>query len=305
MRRALLKGMVTLVTAVSCTETIDFSSEFEKKITVNLILENKDIQELSLCYNAEPGSFRYESITEADVRLYDGENEVGKFIHNVRYRWKLNYIPVAGHTYRLSVKVPGHDEITAETTMPVNVQMKRVHEKQINTDYHKLFSQKGPASPYWIFVMLRSSTKPILTNDVVVIESEDNISHSIGSDHVAMDNFNADDFLMFTDLNQEAGESFSHDGYLRIGETDKKLEYPITFFIESWLQNAIVVFRAASDEYDKYLKSSIIKANAYMAEDDPTAYFEENVVYSNIKGGLGIFAACSDTLIARSFIIDD
>lgn len=293
------------MTAVSCTETINFSSEFEKKITANLILENKDIQELSLCYNLEPGGFRYESITEADVRLYDGEKEVGKFIHDVRYTWKLNYTPVAGHTYRLSVKVPGHDEITAETTMPVNVQMKRVHDKQINTEYHKLFSQKCPAPPYWIFVMTRSNTKPILTKDVVVIEPEDNISHSIGSDHVALDNFNADDFLMFTDLNLEAGDSFSHDGYLRIGKTDNNFEYPITFFIEAWLQNAIVVFRAASDEYDKYLKSSIIKANAYMAEDDPTAYFEENVVYSNIKGGLGIFAACSDTLIARSFIIDD
>ena len=305
MRKAILKGLATLAIVASCTETIDFSSEFEKEVTVNLILENKYIQELTLCYNAEPGSFRYESITEADVRLYDGENEVGKFTHDVRYTWKLDYTPVAGHTYRLSVKVPGHDEITAETTMPVKVKVKRVRDKQTTTEYHKLFSQNAPASPYWIFVMLRSRIKPILTKDVVEIEPDDNIAQTIGSDHVAMDNFNADDFLMFTDLKQEAGESFSHDGYLRIGETDKNLEYPITFFIESWLQNAIVVFRAASDEYDKYLKSSIIKATPYMAKDDPTTYFEENVVYSNIKGGLGIFAACSDTLIARSFIIDD
>ncbi len=304
MRKAIFKGLATLAIVVSCTENIDFSSEFEKKVTVNLILENKDIQELSLCYNAEPGSFRYESISEADVRLYDGENEVGKFIHAIRHTWKLDYTPVAGHTYRLSVKVPGHKEITAETTMPVNVKVKRVQDKQTSTDYHKSFSQNAPASPYWIFVMIRSSTKPIWTNDIVEIEPDDNIANSIGSDHVAMDNFNADDFLMFTDLIQKTGESFSHDGYLRIGETDKNLEYPITFFIESWLRNAIVVFRTASEEYDKYLKSSIIKANPYMAEDDPTAFFEENVVYSNIKGGLGIFAACSDTLIARSYIID-
>lgn len=65
-----------------------------------------------------------------------------------------------------------------------------------------------------------------------------------------------------------------------------------------------MVFRAASDEYDNYLKSSLIKAQAYEAKDDPSAYFEENLVYSNINGGLGIFAACSDTLIARSRVID-
>lgn len=304
MRRALLKGMVTLVTAVSCTETIDFSSEFEKKITANLILENKDIQELSLCYNLEPGGFRYESITEADVRLYDGENEVGKFVHDVRYTWKLGYTPVAGHTYRLSVKVPGHDEITAETTMPANVQMQRVHDKLANTDYHKYFSQMKPAPPYWVFVMTRDEFDIILTRDTVKIESEDHLDDYIGSNHFAMDNFNMEDELMFSEFGM-LGKSLCHLGYLRIQETDNSVEYPVTFFIEARMRNAIAVFRAASAEYDKYMKSSIIKANAYIAEDDPTAYFEENVVYSNIKGGLGIFAACSDTLIARSFIIDD
>lgn len=100
------------------------------------------------------------------------------------------------------------------------------------------------------------------------------------------------------------GESFCHLGYLRIKETDNNVNYPVTFFIEARMRNAIVVFRAASIEYDKYMKSSLIKANAYKVEDDPTASFEENVIYSNINGGLGIFAACSDTLIARSAVID-
>ena len=38
----------------SCTENIDFSSEFEDKVTVNLILENKETQELTLATTRNP-----------------------------------------------------------------------------------------------------------------------------------------------------------------------------------------------------------------------------------------------------------
>ncbi len=289
---------------VSCTEDIDFSSEFEDKVTVNLILENKETQELTLCHNTEPGYFRYEEITDADVRLFDGEMEVGRFTHERRITWKLDYRPRAGHRYRLSVKVPGFEDISAETTMPNNVQIKRVRNRLTTTDNHKYFSQTEPAPPFWVFTMTRNEFDVILTRDTVRIESGDLLDDHIGTNHFAVDNFNMGDELMFSEFGMP-GESFGHLGYLRIQETDHSVDYPVTFFIEARMRNAIVVFRAASNEYDKYMKSSIIKANAYMAEDDPTAYFEENVVYSNIKGGLGIFAACSDTLIARSFIIDD
>ncbi len=303
MRRMLTVLTVGFFPIVSCTESIDFSSEFEDKVTVNLILENKETQELTLCHNTEPGYFRYKEITDADVRLFDGEMEVGRFTHERRMTWKLNYKPVAGHSYRLSVKVPGVEEISAETTMPRNVQMKRFRNDLTTTDDHKYFSQMEPAPPYWVFVMTRDEFDMILTRDTVRIESGDHLDNYIGSNHFAVDNFNMEDELMFSEFGMP-GESFCHLGYLRIQETDNSVDYPVTFFIEARMRNAIAVFRAASTEYDKYLKTSLIKANAYQAEDDPTAYFEENVIYSNIKGGLGIFAACSDTLIARSAIID-
>ena len=304
MRRMLTVLAVGFLPIASCTENIDFSSEFEDKVTVNLILENKETQELTLCHNTEPGYFRYEEITDADVRLFDGETEVGRFTHERRMTWKLNYKPVAGHSYRLLIKVPGINEISAETIMPENVQMKRFRADQATTDNHKYFSQLEPAPPYWVFVMTRDEFDILLTKDTVRIESGDHLDDYIGSNHFAVDNFNMGDELMFSEFGMP-GESFCHLGYLRIKETDNNVNYPVTFFIEARMRNAIVVFRVASTEYDKYMKSSLIKANAYQAEDDPTAYFEENVVYSNIKGGLGIFAACSDTLLARSFIIDD
>ena len=304
MRKALTKSILCLMAVTSCTESIDLSSEFERKVTVNLILENKDSQELTLCYNSKAGDFRYEPIEEADVRLFDGDTEVGRFKHKRFRSWALDYRPVPGHTYRLTVDVPSFERITAQTTMPHNVRIQKYKDDETTNDRHKSFVQEMPESPYWIFVMLRHTTSMILENNDLQIEPEDNLSSCLGSNHIALDNFNANDFLMFTDMNLESGESFNHDGYLRIGKTSALNEYPIIFFIESFLSNAIVVFRAASDEYDKYLKSSLIKAQAYEAKDDPSAYFEENVVYSNINGGLGIFAACSDTLIARSRVID-
>lgn len=294
----------------SCTEGIDFSDEYEKKVTVNLILEDKDTQELSLCFNAEPGTYRYTSIKDADVRLFEDGTEVGKFIYQSWRNWTLDYRPKAGHTYSLSVKVPEYEEITAETTMPRNVKVGIQRDRSWDTvthkitDYRKYFLQKSASDPYWIFVMRRHTLYDILDQKNLEIEPEDRLENSIGSDHIALDNFNVEDFLMFTDVAGPAGQSLSHPGYLRIEKTDDSLEYPLIFFIEASLVNSIVVFRAASDEYDKYMKSSLIKAYAYQAEDDITSYFEENTVYSNIEGGLGIFAACSDTLIARSSHID-
>ncbi len=301
--------LLLAVVAVSCTEEIDFSSALEKKVVVNLILENRDTQELTLCYNSRPGAYRYEYVKEADVRLFDDMTEIGRFGYDGLRTWTLNFRPLAGHTYRLSVNVPGYDEITAVTTMPENVRVQIQRDRWPSTvdhkitDRHKYFTQSEAEDPYWIWVMYRKSPR-IGTGETVSIEAGDVIERSIGSDHIALDNFNVEDYLVFSDVYGPVGESLSHPAYLRIGRTDESLEYPIIFFIEANLDNSIVAFRAASPEYDEYLKSSLIKAFAYEAEDDFTSYFEENVVYSNINGGLGIFAACSDTLIARSTSID-
>lgn len=271
---------------------------------MNLILENTNTQELTLCYNSAPGDYgNYKAITEAEIILLDDGTKVGRFAHVSRQKWRLDYRPVAGHTYRLFVNVPGHDEITAETTMPKNVTIKALTNNPGNTDNIKYFTQKEPATPYWVFVMARDESDMILNGEAVGIKRGDSLEDYVGSNHFAVDHFNMEDALIFSEFGTP-GKTFQHLGYLRISETDEREDYPMTFFIEARMRNAIVVFRAASDEYDKYMKSSLIKAMAYEAKDDPSAYFEENVVYSNIKGGLGIFAACSDTLIARSRAID-
>ena len=56
-----------------------------------------------------------------------------------------------------------------------------------------------------------------------------------------------------------------------------------------------MVFRAASAEYDRYLRSVIEKMLFYESEGDPSAWFEQTVVYSNIEHGLGIFGAYYQT----------
>lgn len=293
-----------MLLAASCTEDIDFSNEFERKVTVNLILENADTQELTLCYNSDPRDYGgYKAITDAEIILLDGETQVGRFEHAGRLKWRLDYRPVSGHTYRLTVNVPGHDEITAETTMPKNVIIQALTNNPGNTDNLKYFIQKESAAPYWVFVMGRDESDMILNGETVSIKRGDSLEDYVGSNHFAVDHFNMEDALIFSEFGMP-GKTFQHLGYLRINETDESADYPVTFFIEARMRNSIAVFRSASDEYDKYMKSSLIKAMAYESNDDPSAYFEENVVYSNIKGGLGIFAACSDTLIARSRAID-
>lgn len=190
---------------ISCTEEINFSSVYEKMVTVNLILENKDTQELTLCYNAIPGAYRYEYIKEADIRLFDNQIEIGHFTYDGWRTWTLDYRPVAGHSYSLSVNIPGHEEITAQTTMPGNVAVQIQRDRASSTtkhsitDRHKFFTQMRAEGPYWIWVMHRNSPR-IGIGDIASIEHEDTIGNSIGSNHIALDNFNAEDFLMFSDV---------------------------------------------------------------------------------------------------------
>jgi hypothetical protein len=71
----------------------------------------------------------------------------------------------------------------------------------------------------------------------------------------------------------------------------------VEFVIETGaLLHAAFYFRSASEEYDRYMKTSCRKMQLYHSESDPVQWFDETVVYSNINGGVGIFAAYNDVI---------
>ena len=281
MRRTVF-ALLSCLLAVSCIENVDFGPELRRKLTVNCILSGNDsIQKLDLKYSGSVGDMFYDAPEEADVRLYADGAEVGRFEKESFARWTLDLEPEAGTTYRLEVKVPGEGEFSAETVMPAPAP---VVKRGYSSDQLKTYAQLHGAPPFWMFITRGNS-----------------LERRIATNHPYVDGFNALDYIIFTDFGGN-GHYPEHLGYLRIGETD--FEDEMQFYVEGFQNNVVLVARAVSPEYDRYLKSSLTKAMAYLDVNDPTRYLEENTVYCNIEGGLGIFGAFVDVRIPRNAYTD-
>ncbi len=278
----------------SCVEDIDLSSRYERKVVVNCVLEDSDTQTLSLSYNSVVGSFSHDEITDADVTLSCDREEVGRFEHKSYMRWELAYTPEAGREYTLTVRVPGHEDITASTVMPRACGLSKIRNK--GGQSIRFFSQRGVASPYWIFHLSQQTEE---YDPAPKVSYTDRLIDDIGTDHPGVDDFNAFDEMMFAGTGL-VGTTRSHMAYLRIvpdGDMD-------SFKVEGQFTSTLVVFRFPSEEYDRYMRSSILKMMSHTDDTDPSRWFEEVSVYSNISGGLGIFGAVADTVIQINVATD-
>lgn len=278
----------------SCVEDIDLDREYERKVVVNCVLEDSDTQTLSLSYNSAVGSFSHEEITDAEVMLSCDGVEVGRFVHKSYMRWELAYTPEAGREYTLTVRVSGHEDITASTVMPRARGLSKI--RNAGGRSIRYFSQRGVASPYWIFHLSQQTEE---YDPDPKVSYTDRLIDDIGTNHPDVDDFNAFDEMMFAGTGL-VGTTRSHMSYLRIvpnGDVG-------SFGVEGDFTGTLVVFRFPSVEYDRYMRSSILKMMSHTDETDPSRWFEEVSVYSNIPGGLGIFGAVADTMIQINMATD-
>ena len=108
----LLCGLMT-----SCLEDIDLDTG-ERFLNVYCVLSNSPEQELELSYMAPVDGTGRPVGDEVTVSFYDGDAPAGQFTRLSETKWNLAFSPQGGHTYRLEVKVPGENVLTAETTFP-------------------------------------------------------------------------------------------------------------------------------------------------------------------------------------------
>ncbi len=287
-------AILAVCVCVSCVENIDFDDEFQDKIVVNCVLTDNDVQYLDLTHNGPLGSTTFEPVRNAFVTLSSEGEVIGEFKYTGRKeRWALEFTPEAGKTYRLTVLIDGFKTITAETTMPETPRVMKKGRAD-NTAFRKWFSQDPMKDTYWVFSLLKTY------DDGMYDATEyDRLDMTLGTSHPDVDNFNANDRLMFYDTHfEEEGTTIEHFHYLRISP---KSISPVTFCVEgSFQERFFVVFRGVSEEYDRYLKTSVLKMMVYYEEDGPIVWLEDNIVYSNINNGLGIFGAYSDWVIPFS-----
>lgn len=300
-RVVFLVGVLLPVLVSSCVETIDFSKALERKLVVNCILTTGKEQTLRVSFNDEVGSYMFVVPEDVDASLFCDGSEVGKFRKVAKgEEWKLEHEPVPGGKYRLSVSVPGWDVVTAETTFPQS--SPPVFRYKSESNLQRSFIQTGETSSFWVFVM----NQPVEEWNILMrnphASEKDHLCENIGTDYPGVDGFNALTEPVTVSYGVE-GKTIRHYIYLRMAPT--VAQYPLRFSLE-WpdFEGSLVYFRSVSEEYDRYLKTSLQKVLAVQNEEDPTYWFDEGKVFSNVNGGLGIFGAYCDYVVQINYYSD-
>lgn len=266
------------ICVAGCVDDIE-SDEFNRKeIVINCLLTDDSIQHLTLTYSNNLGNTTYDEVSNATVSLYDTYGLVGTFTKSSYAEWQLKYTPWYGEKYKLVIEVPGKENVYAETTFPKELLVRR--NREFDTENSHFFNIESD-NAYWIFAFEKWYDTLMYPPR---LEKWYNFKLALGTDNPYADDFNL--------LGMGSDHEGQHDLYIRVMPSKGVQSFKLYD-----LNSCVVVFRSASEEYDKYQKTSLQKMYVYESFDDPTQWIDETVVYSNIHNGLGIFGAYSDILI--------
>ena len=263
-----------------CVESINIDTTKERKVVVNCLLNDSNMQSLSLSYSSSLGENTYDDIKDARIALFEGESLVGYFEKSNYEQWKMSFTPKPGLNYKLLIDIPGNKSITALTTFPKKTKtIYRV--KYLDVQGKRYFSTKE-RRPFWIFALEKPGDTIMRP---AVIEKTYKLYQTISTDYLNVDRFNQ---RLNSALTYTSKFFFS---YIRMLPIEQKA----SFYVGK-ITSCVIVFRALSESYDRYLKSSIAKMLVYSSFEDPTQWLDESEIYNNIENGVGIFGAYSDML---------
>jgi|GEM_PF-3548026 len=294
--KRLVSALLIFISLPSCVEEFDFSYAFQRQLVLNCLLENSPKQSLSLSYNMRLGSNKEKEIPESvAVKLYKDSEFVGEFLHEQEDVWTLDYTPVSGAEYRIEVcDLSGKILLSATTEMPVEKPL--VFGDYWNPREPVVYGrQTHPAGPVWIYVLCSDNGKLL-------------VSPEIGTTHPYVDDFNSNGEIEYQkwqfgtsdhhSIVSVAGTCSLHYSYIRIRQT-RDDAYTSgdneAFFLYAKETGDWIVELSVSESYDRYLQSSFQKMKD-VSKDDIVSRLQEDIVYSNISGGLGIFGAVAKTV---------
>ncbi len=290
MTRKLLCYFFVMVTCWGCTNEIPLNITSSTQVVVNCLLIPDSTQELTLVYSKslDDGGIYYDAVESAQAELYKDATLIGRFTKNGSRSWTIEHFPQEGSVYQLKIAVPNYDTLYANTTMPFASDIKKTTSRR----YIKNFTQQTQPLNQWVFCINADFDSTWIIPDLVPeIKPTNKLIENLATDHRNADAFNQDGNL--NDIIGTEATLPAYEFYIRLLATPEESNFSIE---SSFSPYCYVVFRTSSDEYDQYMKTSLQKMLQYSDVDDPIQWFDENIVYSNITNGIGIFGAYSDQI---------
>lgn len=292
--------LLSLLITVSCEFDYEIGSDFppfKPQVVLNsAITPNKPI-EISMLWSIHLTpvvQVHRDSVDSFDVKIYEDEklilDSIGK--NGVL---KTNIPPKAGSTYSLEVDVLDYGKITAETYIPSKPYKVKIDSIKREIDFwylHRYQINSIDISEQTRALWIRDIKCHVIDND----DDNDDGNLILGSIHATnpyLDQINAE-YDQLHVINA-TGSGILHKEFLRVPFKNLSKVFPINLAVDAATYNRdpsyYVKFSiiTPSDDYDKYYRSEYEQGMYRKRPATPLSY-EAVHIYSNIKGGLGIFA---------------
>ncbi|MDR0348374.1 MAG: DUF4249 domain-containing protein [Tannerella sp.] len=287
MNHKLIALLIYVTLSASCSVDYDPDIRADSEcIVVNSYLQPDSMITVRLYANRLNGN-RSEVIPLEGAHVVLEEN--GKTLYDgiAESVLRLDVYPKTGGNYSIRVRHADYPPVEAETSIPQPITCELSLDGLIYTVYNFQFPEKE--TPLWITcTVLFTDTIPPVQYGVLFTKN------------ALVDNMNRSEGLEFMDVRVGAGY---HEGFLRIKPANQPELTGIEFL--PWLWTSMlwdgylgdeVRLIAASREYDQYCKTLYQMSAGAVAGDGFNAVLYQPVhVYTNIKGGWGIFAGKSET----------
>lgn len=314
---------------VSCVRELTLDPGEEPVVVVDCVLCDESPQSMNLFYSKPPSYSEMTPITDAEVELIDKTTgkTVGLFSYNEGRKWELDYAAIPEHIYRLEIRVPGHDLVYAEETMPAKPEIEVKHWKynwwypDINADCKygdrfvgMTFRFKSIPKHLWMYALNYNETS-----------DKRELAEDICTDYPWVDSFNSTDQSYIPEritvsLDIHSNKQFETDLYpqlegeqiyrryicVKLPEENGPAEEGFTDWflvtgsfegsflsvdgLEPYYLQGYLVCTSFSDCYDAYFRDAVYVLQQQESRRIDSIYLRDNIT-SNIRGGIGILGA--------------
>ncbi len=293
-----------IIIGISCEKTIEIDLEDAKiKIVVNGIINPDSTIKVNVTRSRHIlDNADIESLTDANVKLYEDGNLIGNMTHTGGGNYHIDYKPVENKEYKVEVSHEKYDNVQGLTRIVPSIPIIRIDTTTTFDEYGSpvldfkiRFSDPADEKNYYLLKLSNTFLyeewdESLITYDTTVNEQGETIVYVnqggltytlstediwIDSDDLIIEEHMWSSGVIFSDeiIN---GENYSFTGKLHKGSLYQR-ENKITFELHS-----------LSPEAYKYYKSV---HQHYYNSGDPFA--EPVIVFTNITDGIGIFGSSS------------
>lgn len=294
MNANMFRRFAVLFATISCLCSCDVdydlgSRDAEPRVVVNALLTPQEDFIVRLFWSGtySGGDMEFRPVDNADIRLLENGAEVLRRAASPDGETATTFRATAGRSYRLEIDVPRYGKLSAMTSVPEvpTVEIRKTKDQGSYSHFEMTeLRMESEAKAIWIKGIYREPDTGWGAKEEKISEYH-TTSPFVDQVNGANDTQDAED----------KGATVDFEGFLRIAQENCEAALPLRFSVwgssTAWTQ-CRHTFRiiAASDAYDRYMRSRYKQEKNSEAEAEGNPFIEQITVYSDIENGMGIFA---------------